>query len=160
MWEASFHDCSTGPVSLGLNISSQEVLTLTSTCILIRQCLDGWALGQALSCHPQPAGKPELGFLWGAPPQVFQFISPHSLDKDKTKNVSVLLSVLSRDSECYLRKYCFENGLMLPLRKSAKTGTQFFTEKQSLKVESNAVLHESDTCKITLFKKNMYPESL
>ena len=64
MWEASFHDCSTGPVSLGLNISSQEVLTLTSTCILIRQCLDGWALGQALSCHPQPAGKPELGFLW------------------------------------------------------------------------------------------------
>lgn len=123
MWEASFHDCSTGPVSLGLNISSQEVLTLTSTCILIRQCLDGWALGQALSCHPQPAGKPELGFLWGAPPQVFQFISPHSLDKDKTKNVSVLLSVLSRDSECYLRKYCFENGLMLPLRKSAKTGT-------------------------------------
>lgn len=43
MWEASFLDCSTGPVSLGLNISSQEVLTLTSICILIRECLDGWA---------------------------------------------------------------------------------------------------------------------
>lgn len=98
MWEASFHGCSTRPVSLGLNISTQETLTLTSMCVHIRECLDRWALWSGpVPRHPLPAGKPGWGFLWGAPPLVFQLISPRSLDKDKKKkSVSVIVFVASR----------------------------------------------------------------
>ena len=86
MWEASFHGCSTCPVSLGLNISTKETLTLTSMCIHIRECLDRWALWSGpVPRHPLPAGKPGWGFLWGAPPPVFQLVSPCSLDRDKKK---------------------------------------------------------------------------
>lgn len=96
MWEASFHDCSTDPVSLGLNISSQEVLTLTSICILIRECLDCWALRSGPVLPPTAYGKARAGIPGGAPPQVFQFISPHQLDKDKTKCIRVIVFVVSR----------------------------------------------------------------
>ena len=65
MWEASFHDCSTGPVSLGLDISSQEVLTLTSICILIRECLDGWALRSGPVLPPAAGGKARAGIPVG-----------------------------------------------------------------------------------------------
>ena len=69
MWEASFHNCSTGPVSLGLNISPQEVLTLTSICILIRQCLDGWAGNR----------RTHAGHTKTAAPAVFRLFSAGSL---------------------------------------------------------------------------------
>lgn len=150
MWEASFHGCCTRPVSLGLNISTQE--TLTSMCIHIRECLDCWALWSGpVPRHPLPAGKPGWGLLWGAPPLVFQLISPRSLNKDKKKKKKCqcyCLCCLKTQNVIY-ENTVFENGLMIPLRKSAKTGMQSFTQKQSLKVESNAVLQESDTRRIT-----------
>lgn len=92
MWEASFLDCSSGPVSLGLNISPQEVLTLTSLCILIRECLDGWACPATHSLRESQSWD-SCGVLHLKCSNAF--LHTH-LTKTKQKCIRVIVFVVSR----------------------------------------------------------------